>query len=298
MRKRYHVVSSVIARWGVAQPSRWPNQKLYIEVNLNFLLEPFRTIWLHRRLLFSTLVVELRSTYAGSVLGLSWVIVAPLLLMIIYASVYLLIFRVSLPGLLPVEYVFLTSTGLSAFMAFGASLGAGTNSVLRNKQVLLNAVFPAELLPVRAVLTACPPLVFGGLTMMALSPIFAQGGLKVLLFPIIALFQVMFMCGIAWILSLLTLLIRDIQHLIQYATTVLLIITPIGYSVSMVPAGIAFLVKLNPLAYYVLAYQAIIVYNQLPGFWDMALIAGMSTASFLAGFGLFQKAKLALYEHA
>lgn len=265
---------------------------------MNFLLEPFRTIWRHRSLLFGTLVVELRSTYAGSVLGLSWVVVAPLLLMTIYASVYLLIFRVTLPGLRPIDYVFLTSTGLSAFIAFGNSLGAGTNSVLRNKQVLLNAVFPAELLPVRAVLTACPPLAVGGIAMIVLSPIFGQGGAKVLFLPVIALFQIMFMCGIAWILSLLTLLIRDIQHLIQYVTTVLLIITPIGYTVSMVPAGIALMVKLNPLAYFVLAYQAVIVFDRWPEPSDMAVIVVMSTSAFLAGFWIFEKAKFAFYDYA
>lgn len=265
---------------------------------LSALVEPFRTIWKHRVLLRGTLIVELRSTYAGSVLGQSWIVVAPLLLMVIYASVYLLIFRVTLPGLGPVDYVFLTSTGLSAFMAFGNSLGSGTNSVLRNKQVLLNAVFPAELLPVRAVLTACPPLVFGGLALMVLSPVFGQGGPKVLLVPVIALFQIMFMCGIAWILSLLTLLIRDIQHLIQYVTTVLLIITPIGYTLSMVPPGIALMVKLNPLAYYVLAYQAVIVFDRWPDASDMAVIVLMSTASFLVGFWIFQKAKFAFYDYA
>jgi lipopolysaccharide transport system permease protein len=264
---------------------------------LNFLLDPIRSIWRHRELLFGTLVVELRSTYAGSVLGLSWVVVAPLMLMIIYASVYLLIFRVTLPGLRPIDYVFLTSTGLAAFVTFGNSLGAGTNSVLRNKQVLLNAVFPAELLPVRAVLTACPPLVFGGLVLMALSPIFGQGGWKVLLVPVIALFQIMFMCGVAWILSLLTLLIRDIQHLIQYVTTVLLIVTPIGFTINMVPAGIALMVKLNPLAYYVLSYQALIVFDRWPEPKDMAVIVVMSTTTFLAGYWIFQKAKFAFYDY-
>ncbi len=265
---------------------------------LELLLSPFRVIFRHRALLLGTLVVELRSTYAGSVLGLSWVVIAPLLLMVIYASVYLLIFRVTLPGLGPVDYVFLTSTGLSAFMTFGNSLGAGTNSVLRNKQVLLNAVFPAELLPVRAVLTACPPLVFGGLALMVLAPVFGQGSWKVLFVPVIALFQVMFMCGIAWILSLLTLLIRDIQHLIQYVTTVLLIITPIGYTLSMVPAGIALMVKLNPLAYYVLAYQSLIVFDRWPDGGILAVIAVMSTVTFLAGFWIFQKAKFAFYDYA
>lgn len=243
-------------------------------------------------------MIELRSMYAGSVLGVSWIVLAPLMLMMIYASVYLFIFRVSLPGLGPIDYVFLTSTGLAAFTTFGNSLGAGTNSVLRNKQVLLNAVFPAELLPVRAVLSACPPLLFGGIVLMILSPIFGQGSWKVLLVPVIAVVQFMLMCGIAWILSLLTLLVRDIQHILQYVTTVLLIITPIGYTIEMVPAALGLVVKLNPLAHFVLAYQAVLVFDRWPSLNSAIVTTTISVGLFLVGYWIFQKAKFAFYDYA
>jgi lipopolysaccharide transport system permease protein len=265
---------------------------------LNFVLDPFRAIWRHRSILFGTLMLEMRSTYAGSVLGISWIVLAPMLLMVIYAAVYLLIFRVSLPGLRPVDYVFLTSTGLAAYTTFGNSLAAGTNSVLRNKQVLVNAVFPAELLPVRAVLTACPALVFGMAALMILAPIFGQGGWKLLFVPVLVVFQIMFMCGIAWVLSLLTILIRDIQHILQYVTTVLLIITPIGYTVEMVPAALAPVVRLNPLAHYVLAYQSLIVFDRWPSPWHLGAITVLALTAFLAGFWVFQKAKFAFYDYA
>ena len=236
--------------------------------------------------------------YAGSVLGMSWILLAPLLLMVIYAAVYLFIFRVSLPGMKPIDYVFLTSAGLSAYSTFGASLGAGTNAVLRNKQVLVNAVFPAELLPVRAVLTACPALVFGMAVLMPLSPIFGQGDFKLLLVPLLVVFQIMLMCGIAWVLSLITIVVRDIQHILQYVTTVLLIVTPIGYTVDMVPSALAPIVKLNPLAHYVLAYQALIVFDRWPSASLLLTIAGLSLFCFVGGYWIFKKAKYAFYDYA
>lgn len=265
---------------------------------MNFLVEPFRMIWRHRAVLAGTTLLELRSTYAGSVLGMSWILLAPLLLMVIYAAVYLFIFRVSLPGMRPVDYVFLTSAGLSAYSTFGASLGAGTSAVLRNKQVLVNAVFPAELLPVRAVLTACPALVFGMAVLLPLSPIFGQGSYKLVLVPVLVLFQILFMCGIAWVLSLITIVVRDIQHVLQYVTTVLLIVTPIGYTVDMVPATLAPIVKLNPLAHYVLAYQSLIVFDRWPGISHLIVIAALSLTTFAGGYWIFKKAKYAFYDYA
>ncbi len=265
---------------------------------MNVVLEPFRTIWRHKRLLVGTTIVELRSNYAGSVLGLSWVIVAPLLLMAIYAAVYLLIFRMSLPGTGPVGYVLLVCAGLSAYSSFCSALGAGASAVLRNKQVLVNAVFPAELLPVRAVLTAAPPLVLGCGALMLLAPIYGQGGMKLLFVPVVVGLQLMFMCGIAWILSLLTLLVRDVQHILQYVTTLLLIVTPIGYTIDMVPPTIAWMVRLNPLAHFVLAYQSLIVFDKWPTAVQLSAMTLMSIVTFLVGYWIFQKAKFALYDYA
>lgn len=236
--------------------------------------------------------------YAGSILGLWWVLFAPLILMLIYASVYLFIFQVTLPGLGAYDYALMTSAGLSAFLSFGNSLGAGTNAVLKSKEVLNNAVFPAELLPVRAVLTACPPLIVGGVLVSFASPLLGQGSWKILLFPLIAFFQVLLMCGIAWILSLLTILIRDIQTLLQYVITVLLIVTPIGYSADMVPPVLSLVVDLNPLAHFVLAYQSIFVFDRIPDVQALAVIILMSTTTFMFGFWMFKKAKYAFYDYA
>lgn len=59
----------------------------------------------HRRLLFRVTRNELASRYAGSLLGIGWAVLAPLLIISIYAMVYLIIFRVQVPGLSPASYV-------------------------------------------------------------------------------------------------------------------------------------------------------------------------------------------------
>lgn len=59
-----------------------------------------------------------------------------------------------------------------------------------------------------------------------------------------------------WILPLvLTVIILDIQFLLQYATIILLIVTPIAYTVSMVPEKLLVAMAFNPLYHYVTCYQ-------------------------------------------
>src|SRR5436309_15415615 len=51
----------------------------------------------HYRLLLRVTRNELRARYAGSLLGFGWVFLAPLLVLAIYAAVYLVILRIQRP---------------------------------------------------------------------------------------------------------------------------------------------------------------------------------------------------------
>lgn len=265
---------------------------------MQFLLAPWQLLAAHRKILRATAILELRATYAGSVLGLAWVVVAPLFLLAIYSLTYSVIFRVQLPGFSAVDYVLHVSAGLIAFLAFAGALAAGSVSIVRNKQILTSTVFPPELLPVRAVLVTMPPLIIGGLVIAVAAIIYGSTGFALLAAPVVVVLQFMFTCGIVWILALLTLVLRDVQHIIQYLVIILLIVTPIGYVLEMVPGRLVMLTYLNPLAHYVLAYQSILVHGVLPAWWLVACMLATSVGTFSGGYWIFQRAKLAFYDYA
>jgi len=264
----------------------------------DFLLAPWQLVFRHRAILTTTSLIELRMMYAGSVLGLAWVILAPLLLLAIYTLTYAYIFQVRVPGLTTADYIAHVSAGLIAFLSFAGALAGGSVSVIRNKQMLTSTVFPPELLPVRAVIVTLPPLLVGGLVIAAGAMLYGSAGTSVLALPVVMLLQFMFTCGIVWVLALVTLVLRDIQHLIQYLVIILLIVTPIGYVLEMVPPRLALLTYLNPLAYFVLSYQEILVRGALPGGNLATAMIVSSILSFSGGFWLFQRAKLAFYDYA
>ena len=57
---------------------------------------------------------------------------------------------------------------------------------------------------------------------------------------------------------------KDIEFIIQYITTALIVVTPIAYTPDMIPSQLAPLLGLNPLYYYVTATQYLIVLNKFP----------------------------------
>lgn len=252
----------------------------------------------HRQLLLRTLKSELRRRYAGSIIGSAWFVLGPALLVSFYSLVYLLVFRVKPEGLEPVQYVMLIVSGLSCFLGFSEALQVGTTSLSANREVLLNTLFPAELVSVRAVLSSIVPCAVSTCLVVGFDVAMGGGSWTLLLVPFVVILQVMFCIGVTWATSLLNLVIRDIQQIISYLMMMLMVASPIAYTPAMMPSAIKALIYLNPLSYYVLCLQDLVVFNRLPP-WEIGTVTiVMSLASFKLGSWVFSRAKGALFDFA
>src|SRR5262245_31507893 len=76
------------------------------------LLEPFEFTARHRTILYTTTLVEIRATYAGSVFGAIWLMLGPLLMLGVYAMTYAVIFRVRPADMTVTEYVLYVFCGI------------------------------------------------------------------------------------------------------------------------------------------------------------------------------------------
>ena len=265
---------------------------------LVFIASPFQLIARHHQILWRTTMVEVRSVYAGSVLGMFWILLGPVLLLSLYTLVFAVIFRVRPVDMTVSEYVLYVFCGLVPFLAFSMSLTAGALSLSSHKQVLLNTVFPAELIPLRSVLVASVGLPVGTLILAGGDAIFSSLSVTWLLVPVVMVLQLMFVVGICWILSLVALLVRDIQHVLYYVTMMLLIITPIAYTPDMIPPKLKLLMYGNPLFYFVTSYQSLIILNEVPPLHIIAITIPLSLASLCIGYMAFRRAKQVFYDFA
>ncbi|GAA0599778.1 hypothetical protein [Caenispirillum bisanense] len=261
-------------------------------------LAPFRRIAHHRRLLWRTTLVDLKSAYAGSLLGTIWVGLGPLLMLSLYALIYAVIFRVRPTNMTVAEYVLYVFCGLVPFLAFASSLTAGTLSLVSNRALLLNTVFPAELIPLRAVLVASASMPVGGVILLAGDLGLSTPSVTALLIPLVMVMQIMFTVGLCWMLSLLALLIRDIQQLLYYITMLLLTITPIAYTPDMIPSQLALIMYLNPLYYFAISFQSLIILNQIPPLHVLIIGSGISLGFFIVGYAVCTRAKQVFYDYA
>lgn len=264
----------------------------------NDLLLPFRMIWRYRRIIAASAVSELRSTYAGSVLGIAWVAIGPLILFCLYAVVYGFIFRVKPTAMQQGEYILFVLAGLTAFTGFSSGVTAGSQSLARSKQILLSTSYPSELLAIRTVLVQSAQIVAGIALTVVLCLFLATPSFALLAVPVVIVLQVLFTCGLVWVLSLASLVLRDIQHILQYVMFMFLIVTPIGYDKDIIPKALQWTLYLNPLFYFVTLYQDFIVFGRMPPPIFLAVTIIGSVGVFVCGFWIFRRTKQAFFDYA
>jgi lipopolysaccharide transport system permease protein len=259
---------------------------------------PFSTLRRNRRVFLQTTIAEVRSRYAGSLLGLFWLVLAPLALMSIYAAIYLYVFRVRPVDMTPSHYVVYVLSGLLPFLTFSDGLASGTSSLSTNRAILLSTVFPAELVPLRAVLAGQAPPVIGMIVCIVAAVATGLASPAMAAIPLIWLLLLLFVAGIVWVLSLANLLVKDIQHALGFVNMILLVASPIGYTLDLAPPELRIWLQLNPLAHYIDAIHQCVVYGRLPDARAWTILIGLSLTSFFAGYWVFQRAKRVLLDYA
>jgi lipopolysaccharide transport system permease protein len=251
----------------------------------------------HRRLLWRVTKNDLQQRYAGSILGIGWAMLGPLLVLAIYAVIYLEIFRIKVTGLSSTEYVFYVFCGLVPYLAAAEAIGQGVQAIVSNKAVLNNTVFPIDLTPVKPIL-GTQVVMSTGMAVVLIGAI-ANGRMHatLVLLPVIWLLNIMWLIGLNWILSVLNVVFRDLQNLVAAILMVMLIASPIAYTPDMVPSNLKLLLALNPFAYFVVAYQQVIMLGIWPSFPHTTILVVMSLVTFVVGSWFFDRAKRVIIDY-
>ena len=255
------------------------------------MIKPFSIIWAHRKMLLSTVKADIKMRYAGSMLGLLWLVLYPALMLIAYSFVYVFILNVRLEQMATPQYVMLIFAGLIPFLGFSEGLSSSTVSVTANASLIKNTLYPIDIIPVKAVLVSqCTEIVGFALLLIATG----ASGLLTWYTPLILLiwfFQILFGIGIGWIFASLNVVSRDLQNFVGIITMFLMMVSPIAYTPEMIPAHMRSLLKLNPLSYFIAAYQDVLINGRFPTENVLPILIVLSLAIFWLGRWFFQKMK-------
>jgi lipopolysaccharide transport system permease protein len=211
--------------------------------------------WRHRQVLWATTLSDIRGRFRGTLLGLTWALLYPVLFLGLYAVVYTMIFRIRVASFGTFEYVLLIFCGLVPFLGFSEALGTGVSSVTSNKSLIKNTLFPIELIPVKAVLASSVTMTVGLVMLMAV--LWSNGHVypAQLAIPLIVLLQLLFTIGLIWLLSAINVFISDLGQIVAILVLFLMLVSPIAYTHDMIPPSLLPFMAPNPLYYLIMLYR-------------------------------------------
>lgn len=248
-------------------------------------MNPIFMIWRHQHVLWATTLTDIRSRFIGTVFGAAWLIIYPLLFLGLYAVVYTMIYKVRVADFGTFDYVLLIFCGLVPFLGFAEALGSGVGSVLGNKGLIKNTLFPIELIPVKAVLASSVTMLVG--LIMLLCILWYRGIVhsSQFLIPLILLLQVMFTIGLIWMLSAINVFLADLSQMVGVLILFLMLVSPIAYTHEMIPSELVPFMYPNPLYYLIMLYRdaAFVgdVKVELLGIFTIISVATLSLGGFI-----------------
>jgi lipopolysaccharide transport system permease protein len=257
------------------------------------LLSPFRTLVAHREAIEIFVRRDIQSRYINSILGLWWVVLQPLALLALYTFVFAYIMKSRLgAGGGAGEFALYLFCGLLPWLAFADALTRSASVIVEQTPLIRKVVFPSEILPVHAVLSALVVEAVGlavlvaGLTVWGRPP-----GWALLVLPVVVLLQFLFTTGVAWLLATVAVFIRDTRHFVGLGLTLWMFLTPIVYDASFVPERFRWALTVNPIWHIVDAYRGAVLDARLPSLAPMSLLAGLSVLTFVVGHWAFCRSK-------
>jgi lipopolysaccharide transport system permease protein len=248
-----------------------------------------RIIYRYRRMLAAITRVELAKRHAGSVLGFSWVVLQPALLLSVYLFVYMVVLRMRFEGFSRFDYVLYVFCGLVPYLGFMEALTTGGLSIKQNIHLVKNVMLPIELIPVRSVLVGmASEFVSIGLVLLLAA---AAGSLswRIAALPIVVVLQVMWLAGLTWILSSVTVALPDITYFVNLFVFLLMFLSPIGYKPEMVPHGFAWVIYLNPIYYMTELYRGSMLADGSLRMSVAAAYVVMCVVTFALGSAFFER---------
>lgn len=258
-------------------------------------LGPFATIWRHRVLIGRLTRRELAGRYRGSLLGLLWTVLTPLLMLAVYTFVFSTIFQSRWTGVAEQksgEYALFLFAGLTLFNILAESLNRSPGLMLENVGYIKKVVFPLEVMPVVILASA---LVNASISMVVLIAFYVPyRGLppeSALLAPMILVPFCLLTLGLCWFLSAAGVFLRDIRQFIGVLVTLLLFLSPVFYPAAAVSEKLNLVLALNPLTPLLEQWRASIFDGTAPDLVAFLKALGLGWLAAWLGHVFFAKAR-------
>ncbi|WP_186393189.1 MULTISPECIES: ABC transporter permease [unclassified Pannonibacter] len=239
---------------------------------------------------------DIAARYRGSVMGLAWTFLVPLLMLAVYTFMFGKVFQMRWsadgtdePGG-TLGFALTLFVGLMTHSYATEVLTRSPSIILANANLVKRVVFPLEIFPVMTISTALFQYFISVFVFLSFQFI-ATGSISVgvLWLPLIIAPFTLLLTGLSWAISGVSVYVRDTAQLMGLLATVLLFMSPVFYPVSRLPESIQPIFAINPLTFIIEQSRLVVFSHSLPDFWGLAIYSLISLFIAAAGYTAFSR---------
>lgn len=204
-----------------------------------------KELWDYRELLYFAVWRNIKVRYKQTAIGVSWAMLQPLILMLIFSIVFGRFAKLPSEG---IPYPIFTLTAILPWNLFANTFSKAGTSLVLNRQLITKVYFPRIIIPLatvaEGVIDFCIACIILFLTLFFYG---IMPKMSMLIFPFFAMLTIILSFGVGLWLSALNVKYRDIKFIIPFLVQIWLYSSPVAYTLSLVPKKWYFIYALNPM---------------------------------------------------
>src|SRR5215212_7813230 len=230
-------------------------------------------LWAYRELLYFLTWRDIKVRYKQTLMGVSWVIIQPLLTMLIFTLVFTRFVKV---GEGDIPYPLFAYAGLLLWTFFSVSVTSGTHSLISNTSLVTKVYFPRAFIPAAAVGAGLVDMCIGSVP-LALLAIYYRVHVTwgVLLLPFFVLLGATLALSVGMVASALTVRYRDLRHALPFLLQLWMFASPVLYPVRLVGERWRWALAANPMPGVLEGFRAALAGTR----FDWSLVAVPAAAA-------------------
>jgi lipopolysaccharide transport system permease protein len=244
-------------------------------------------LWKYRDLLWILVQRDIKLIYKQTALGIGWVALQPLITAITLAIIFGRVARLPSDG---TPYLLFVFCGLTPWIYFSQALQRGSNSVVRNSQLVSKVYFPRMLIPLSHTFAALVDfgvmlvMVFIFMAIYGISPT-----LRLAALPGFLLLAAITATGMALWFSALSVKYRDCNYALPFFIPIWMYASPVVYPTSIVSGRWQMLFALNPTVGFIEGFRWAVLGRGTLTLTTLSITIIMSLVALFSGAFFFRR---------
>ena len=204
-----------------------------------------KALWEYRELLGFLVWRDVKVRYKQTALGVTWIILQPVVSMVIFTILFGYLLQAPSNG---VPYPIFAYAGLLPWNYFAGSLTRSAQSLVGSANLITKVYFPRLVIPISGVLGGLVDFAVSSVVLAILMLFYRIAPTaNIVWLPFFLLLAMATALGFGLWLAALNVRYRDVNYLVPFLVQIWMYVTPVIYSVTLIPAQYRWLLALNPM---------------------------------------------------